>query len=170
MADKNFTLVLYYVPEDQDDPDIPNAFGIKKAAEELRLSDVQAHFPLEGTYHFRFKYRHATEYVWLDLVNPNCKLPMVDGKIFMKATRRSWTNDPVLVAPRATEEKIRKENVMPEIIKVTPKKVSLLEGLDSPPLTTSVPPFKLETKNVRNSVRANIGNKNGTRHAGSSGD
>ncbi len=90
---ENFTLILYYVPEDKDDVDVPNAFGIKKSLQDLRLSDIQSHFPLEGRYYFRFKYKHGSEYVWLDLVNPNCKIPTVDGRVVMKATRRSWAAD-----------------------------------------------------------------------------
>ncbi len=27
---ENFTPILYYVPEDKDDVEVPNAFGIKK--------------------------------------------------------------------------------------------------------------------------------------------
>ena len=94
MAEKNFTLMLYYVPEDKDDIDVPNAFGIKKAIDDIRLTDVQSQFPLEGQYHFRFKYKYGSEYVWLDLVNPNCKIPTVDGQVIMKVTRKSWGTEP----------------------------------------------------------------------------
>ncbi len=90
MADGEFTLIYYYVPEDLDDMDIFNAFGIRKAIPDLRLADIQSQFPLPGQYQFRFKYKQGTEYVWLDLVNPNCKIPAVDGKVIVKATRKSW--------------------------------------------------------------------------------
>ena len=90
MAAKEFTLLFYYVPQDKDDLDAPNAFGIAKSMQNLILADVQEKFPLAGRYYFRFKYKHNDEYVWLDLVNPNCKIPSVDGHVFIKATRISW--------------------------------------------------------------------------------
>jgi hypothetical protein len=51
------TLVFYYIPEDKDELAIPNAFGIPKAVDEICLSDIEKHFPLEGQYIFRFKYK-----------------------------------------------------------------------------------------------------------------
>ena len=90
MGDKNFTLVYYYIPEDKDDISILNAFGIKKPLHDLRVSDIQSSFPLEGQYHFRFKYKHGPEYVWMDVLKPDAKPPIVDGKIVLKVTRRTW--------------------------------------------------------------------------------
>ena len=69
MSKKDFTLLFYYVPEYKDDIKILNAFGIKKTLDDLRLSNIKEQFPLEGHYHFRFKYRYGPEYVWLDLNN-----------------------------------------------------------------------------------------------------
>lgn len=51
----NFTMVFYHIPEDFDDPEQPNAFGIGKNTEEVKLIDIKRSFPLEGCYHFRFK-------------------------------------------------------------------------------------------------------------------
>lgn len=51
------TLVFYYIPEDKDELSIPNAYGIPKAVDDIYLSDIEKHFPLEGSYIFRFKYK-----------------------------------------------------------------------------------------------------------------
>ena len=122
MAGTTLTLIYYYIPEDKDDIDMPNAFGIKKKLEDIRLNDIKIQFPIEGQYHFRFKYKHGSEYVWLDIVNTDCKLPSVEGKIIMKATRKTW------------EKNLNTSNIMQnsnpkEIIR---PKGKLLEGLDSP--------------------------------------
>ena len=52
----SFTMIYYHIPEDFDDPEQPNAFGIGKAIDEILLSDIKRLFPIQGTYHFRFKY------------------------------------------------------------------------------------------------------------------
>ena len=49
-------MIYYHIPEDFDDPEQPNAFGIGKAIDEILLSDIKRLFPIQGTYHFRFKY------------------------------------------------------------------------------------------------------------------
>ena len=144
MSERNFTLVFYYVPEDKDDVDVPNAFGVKKAIQDLRLTDIQAQFPLEGQYHFRFKYKHGTEYVWLDLVNPNCKIPIVDGRIVMKVTRKTWSNDSAkqFSVPESTPvEKV----IIPQVKTQVPKKGMLLEGLDSPKIIPAEQPFRVDS-------------------------
>ena len=87
---KNFSLLHYYIPEDKDDLEILNAFAIKKASEEIRLKDIEENFPLEGQYHFRFKYKYMDDYVWMDINNQNCKLPLMNNKIIMKVTRKTW--------------------------------------------------------------------------------
>ncbi len=143
MAERNFTLVFYYVPEDKDDVDVPNAFGIKKAIQDLRLTDIQAQFPLEGQYHFRFKYKHGTEYVWLDLVNPNCKIPMIDGRIVMKVTRKSWTNSD---SSRSFSVPVDQPMTVPVKSQPPPaKKGPLLEGLDSPKIAPAEAPFRMDS-------------------------
>mmetsp|Transcript_79952 Transcript_79952/g.93426 ORF Transcript_79952/g.93426 Transcript_79952/m.93426 type:complete len:212 (-) Transcript_79952:25-660(-) len=85
-----FTLVYYYVPEDKDDPEYPNVFGVNLAQEEIRINDIKAAFPLEGEYHFRFKFKMSSQLVWMDLPSKSAGLPLFDGKIFIKATRISW--------------------------------------------------------------------------------
>lgn len=49
-------------------------------------------FPLEGDYHFRFKYKLNNTIVWIDLNSDDDKLPIFNGRIFIKATRISWTS------------------------------------------------------------------------------
>ena len=90
MAINTLTLIQYIIPDDHDELSMPNAFVINKPQAEIKLSDVIEHFPLEGTYHFRFKYAFKNEFVWLDLNNTNCRVPSVEGNIKMKATRITW--------------------------------------------------------------------------------
>ena len=95
-SQKDFTLVYYYVPEDQDDLAMPNAFAIPKALEAITLQDIESLFPLHDAenrstgdaYHFRFKYKYNGQSVWLDLANKQCKVPKVDNRIIMKVTRK----------------------------------------------------------------------------------
>jgi len=89
-SSNKFCLIYYYVPEDKDDPEVPNAFGINIPQEEVRFSDIKQMFPLEGEYIFRFKYKYNSNNVWMDLPSDTTKLPLFNGKITMKATRISW--------------------------------------------------------------------------------
>ena len=68
-----------------------NYFKIHKHANEIRLNDIQKFFPLPGDYHFRFQYKYQGQLVWLDLSNDEGPLPLVDGLIFMKVSRKKWT-------------------------------------------------------------------------------
>jgi hypothetical protein len=69
------TLVYYIVPEDKDDPDSPNVFGLPHSKQNLRLSHIHEGFPLKGSYIFRFKSVHEGQPVWLDLPDLDSKLP-----------------------------------------------------------------------------------------------
>ena len=89
----SFTIVYYYVPEDCDDMEIPNAFGINKPADEIKYADIEDNFPLEGLYHFRFKYKHNKQIVWLDLKSKDVALPKFENNIFCKVTRKTWGSD-----------------------------------------------------------------------------
>ena len=40
MARKEMTLVHYHVPEDKDDPDCPNVFGVPQAVANLKLVHI----------------------------------------------------------------------------------------------------------------------------------
>jgi hypothetical protein len=57
--------------------------------EDVKLSDIRNMFPLEGEYIFRFKNKIGGSIVWMDVFEDS-KLPMFNGKIFIKATRISW--------------------------------------------------------------------------------
>ncbi len=99
-AQKDFTLVYYYVPEDLDDLAMPNAFAVPKALDAITLQDIESLFPLPDptgksagdAYHFRFKYKYSGQSVWLDLANKQCKVPKVDNRIIMKVTRKHPKN------------------------------------------------------------------------------
>eukprot|EP00929_Paragymnodinium_shiwhaense_P016423 TRINITY_DN124753_c0_g1_i1.p1 TRINITY_DN124753_c0_g1~~TRINITY_DN124753_c0_g1_i1.p1 ORF type:complete len:193 (+),score=48.07 TRINITY_DN124753_c0_g1_i1:94-672(+) len=85
-------LVLYHVPSDQDEADIPNAFPVlAKGHEGVKLQDVRAKFPLPGTYHFRFKMKWGESAgVWMDVTNEDSPVPMWNGQVIAKVTRISW--------------------------------------------------------------------------------
>mmetsp|Transcript_64152 Transcript_64152/g.128820 ORF Transcript_64152/g.128820 Transcript_64152/m.128820 type:complete len:187 (-) Transcript_64152:98-658(-) len=85
-------LIYYYIPEDKDEADIPNAFPVLKPGGEIRLRDIRAKFPLPGKYHFRFKMRlgDTSSALWMDVTNEDSQVPMFDGKIVAKVTRLSW--------------------------------------------------------------------------------
>jgi hypothetical protein len=89
MSKAKFCLVYYYVPEDKDDPELPNAFGVNLSIEEVKISDIRRLFPLEGDYIFRFKSKIGSSNVWLD-VKEDAKIPLFNGRIVTKATRTSW--------------------------------------------------------------------------------
>ena len=86
------TIVRYFVPEDRDSEEKPNAFVIYKPIDELRLKDIKEYFPLPGDYHFRFKFELSKpkKSVWLDFNKEESKLPTIDGKILIKVSRLSW--------------------------------------------------------------------------------
>ena len=80
--------MFYYVPEDKDELSMPNAYAIPKNVDEITLMDIEQLFPLDGEFHYRFKYKYNGQSVWLDLNNKKCKVPKIDGKIIMKVTRK----------------------------------------------------------------------------------
>ena len=84
------SLVYYYVPEDYDDQEVLNAFGVNKGVNEVTLKDIRDNFPMEGNYHFRFKCTVSKIPVWLDVPNERERVPHFNSKIIMKATRISW--------------------------------------------------------------------------------
>ena len=60
------------------------------AQEDIKLKDIRTAFPLEGEYHFRFKFKVNSQVVWMDLPSENSGLPLFNSKIFLKATCISW--------------------------------------------------------------------------------
>ena len=84
------TLIYYHVPEDNDDPDTPNVFGVMINKNNIRLQHLYDYFPLKGSYIFRFKVMYDSSIAWLDLPDLDSKLPTYRDKIMIKATRTSW--------------------------------------------------------------------------------
>jgi hypothetical protein len=95
----SYTMVYYHIPEDFDDPEQPNAFGIGKTVDEIKLSDVKRLFPIVGTYHFRFKHVSNKTTLWMDLNDDDSKAISYQGKIVIKATRISWDSPSNQPAP-----------------------------------------------------------------------
>ena len=87
------TLIYYYVPEDHDDPDYPNVFGIMVNKQTVRLQHLYEQFPLKGSYIFRFKVMYDNAVAWLDLPDLEAKLPTYKDKIMIKVTRISWESN-----------------------------------------------------------------------------
>ena len=67
------------------------------AQEEVKLTNIKTNFPLEGEYHFRFKCKYNNNVVWLDLENDDTKLPLFNGRIFVKVTRISWNSNSIKI-------------------------------------------------------------------------
>ena len=63
------TLIYYYIPEDNDDPDYPNVFGVMVNKQNVRLQHLYDQFPLKGSYIFRFKVMYDNAIAWLDLAD-----------------------------------------------------------------------------------------------------
>jgi hypothetical protein len=61
------TLLYYYIPEDNDDPETPNVFGIMDNKNNIKLQHIYDQFPLKGSYIFRFKVMYDNVVAWLDL-------------------------------------------------------------------------------------------------------
>lgn len=94
-------MVYYYIPEDFDSADEPNAFGISKNIEEITMRDIRNAFPLPGKYHFRFKHVINKNTVWMDLNNDSCAALQFQNKILVKVTRIGWETSPSPAIPKA---------------------------------------------------------------------
>lgn len=86
--------MFYFIPEDNDSPKQLNCFLIHKQIDKVSLEDIRRHFPVPGSYFFRFQYIHQKNLIWMDFTNESCKLPRCEGVITIKATRLSWTAKP----------------------------------------------------------------------------
>jgi len=86
------TQVYYYIPEDAESGKQFNCFLVRKPAESITLAVIRENFPLPGDYHFRFQYTYQSSNckVWLDLPSENSSVPLIEGEIIVKATRRNW--------------------------------------------------------------------------------
>jgi len=87
------TLVYYYIPEDHDDQETPNVFGVMVGKNNIRLQHIYDNFPLKGAYIFRFKVMYDNAVAWLDLPDLETKLPTFKDRIVIKATRISWESN-----------------------------------------------------------------------------
>jgi hypothetical protein len=87
------TLVQYFIPEDREEQEKPNAFIVYKEINSLKIQDIKDNFPIPGDYHFRFKFKFQGKNIWIDFNNPDQVLPQFEGKIIMKVTRISWYSE-----------------------------------------------------------------------------
>lgn len=87
------TIVRYFVPEDRDVEDKPNAFILYKIQDDVRLNDIIDNFPLPGEYHFRFKTSIDKKNIWVDFSNKFEQVPTIENKIILKVTRISWNKN-----------------------------------------------------------------------------
>ncbi|KRX01463.1 hypothetical protein PPERSA_01366 [Pseudocohnilembus persalinus] len=83
----NFTMVYYHVPADGDDQHTPNAFGVSKDIEQIRVNDLRKNFPLEGEYIFRFKFKNDGKVLWLDIPEQAKSIPRYNDCIYIKAVK-----------------------------------------------------------------------------------
>lgn len=81
-------IVRYIVPEDGDDFSHPNVFEFFPKNNPM-LTEFKKAFPFPGNYHFRFLtvIDSVNSHVWLDVVNDNIELPLLNGGLFVKASR-----------------------------------------------------------------------------------
>merc|ERR1719321_1150624 len=87
-------LVYYYLPGDEDDSDHPNAFTMSsQGGNNIKLRDIRAKFPLEGNYHFRFRMRWESAFVWMDVTNEDSLVPVFEDKVMAKVLRINWGED-----------------------------------------------------------------------------
>lgn len=80
-----FTLVFYYIPDDHDDQATPNAYVLQKNIADITQADIEAEFPLakgkdaSRLYHFRFKFSHQGDPIWIDLTDKKVKVPKFEN-------------------------------------------------------------------------------------------
>ncbi|CXI53251.1 conserved Plasmodium protein, unknown function [Plasmodium berghei] len=90
---QNTTIVFYNIINDKEDKNSQNVFYISKPPNLITLSDIKNEFPLEGTYHFRFKINHNNNTVWVDITDGFSHVPTFNSCIYMKVLRLSWINN-----------------------------------------------------------------------------
>lgn len=98
------TTIRYFVPEDGDTEEHPNIFLMPKSQNSgfsPRLREMKEHFPMPGSYHFRFKSplipgsdreKNAVS-VWMDCVNDNQHVGVWRNTIVAKVTRINMEDD-----------------------------------------------------------------------------
>lgn len=141
-------MVYYYIPQDGDVPDPPNAFIIKKPTRLLTLLDIQSHFPLSGNYHFRFLSRHGGRVAWFDLDSNSSRPPASEGNaIMMKVTRMTWVAKP----PHKDSDGLTWDQILPD---------------ESAPAATEEPSLQLPVSFIRASASVLSLSKQPEREAG----
>jgi len=145
MSSSKFSLIYYYVPEDKDDPEVPNAFGINLPQSEVKVTDIKSMFPLEGEYIFRFKFKYNNNVVWMDLPNDASKMPLFNDKIMIKATRISWQSK------RDTADNVQLK--MPEPISQVPQQKQPQQYQQQPQYQAQPQPQQQPQVQVQNQFR-----------------
>ena len=56
LSAKFFCLVYYYIAEDRDSLDSPNAYILDKDQDFVTLRDIRESFPMQGKFLFKFQY------------------------------------------------------------------------------------------------------------------
>jgi hypothetical protein len=99
------TLVCYHLPCDKDDSEHPNAYPIRKSAEDITLRDVKETFPLPGEYHFRFKVKVDSGSYWMDITDESEFVPIfAQRRIVAKVLRINWANQKKAGSRHSTSE------------------------------------------------------------------
>lgn len=96
-------MVYYYIPEDHESEDVPNAFGINKSLSTLTVRDIISSFPVQGTYHFRFKQSYNNGAIWMDIPDEASSVPLFSNRIIMKVTRISWETSQGHKSPQSSQ-------------------------------------------------------------------
>ena len=114
--------VFYIVPVDGDELSNPNQFALTPSHSDghLRLRDVVAGFPLGGRYHFRFKNRWRGDdgFIWIDLVDPEGRVPRFDKSFVAKVSRLAAVRPR---SPAQTRARVAAPRSSPKISSSQPK-------------------------------------------------
>ena len=82
------TTVLYWIPGDGDEEDEPNFFFLNMDPKSVTVRDIVDNFPLGDGFHFRFKCKYSSTFIWRDPpANLGVAPPRCDGGIVLKVTR-----------------------------------------------------------------------------------
>lgn len=81
-------LVEYFIAEDNDSSEFPNAFYLEKTTPEVTLKQIRQSFPIKkGVYHFSYRDIYQNITVWMDLVDDNQAVPVRSSTIMLKVSR-----------------------------------------------------------------------------------
>ena len=88
-----FTLIYYYIPEDNESIDELNTFGIQKSRDQITLKDIKNNFPIKGDYIFRFQTKYNKKNIFIDVLNEDDNVPLIDKKVIAKVSRLNWVKN-----------------------------------------------------------------------------